>query len=314
MIMRFALPPTGELATLRSGGAELVFAPECGARLVSFRVDGRDVLRPASTEALQTAAPYGFAGFPLMPYSGPNFGDGFRFDGEWFSLARNVPAEPTATHGEGWISPWRVKRMSDHAAEIRCEYSPATGAYPFPWRGEISFRLQPDALSIALSLTNRHFRPIPAGLGLHPYFPKEHGTTLAFDCTGVWPPDAPEAAGEGCGPLESGLDFRCGLEIGEMVLDRCFEGWDGSAALTAPDGFMTLIEADATFGKLQVYGAWDYPYICVEPVTNANDGFTRAALNVPGHAIVALDPGKTLAGKITIRTVSAPDSPHPSVV
>ena len=36
-----------------------------------------------------------------MPYSGPIFGGGFRFRSEWHALARNVPAEPTTTQGEG---------------------------------------------------------------------------------------------------------------------------------------------------------------------------------------------------------------------
>jgi aldose 1-epimerase len=141
---------------------------------------------------------------------------------------------------------------------------------------------------------------MPAGMGLHPYFPKEPGTILTFDHTGVWPPDAPEVVAEGCAPIEPGLDFRTGQDVGPLVLDRCFEGWDGVATLTAPDGFTTRIEADPVFGKLQIYDAWDYPYICIEPVTNANDGFNRAAIGVPGHAVVTLEPGRALAGTVTI--------------
>ena len=29
-------------------------------------------------------------------------------------------------------------------------------------------------------------RPMPAGMGMHPYFPKAPGTVLAFDATGLW--------------------------------------------------------------------------------------------------------------------------------
>ena len=155
-------------------------------------------------------------------------------------------------------------------------------------------------LVIGLELINRDHRPMPAGLGLHPYFPKAAGTTLRFDCTGVWPPDAPEAVVQSCGPLEAGLDFTADRDVGPLVLDRCFEGWDGTATLTAPDGFVTRIEADAAFGKLQVYSAWDYPFVCVEPVTNANDGFNRAALDVACHAVTELAPGARLAGTVTI--------------
>ena len=104
----FSLPGTGSLVTLSDGEAELVVAPDCGARLCAYRVGGRDMLRPASDEALASAFPYGFAAFPLLPYSGPIFGDGFTYRGQFHPLARNVPAEPSATHGEGWIRPWQV--------------------------------------------------------------------------------------------------------------------------------------------------------------------------------------------------------------
>ena len=67
-----SLPPTGPLVTLREAAAEVVVAPACGARLCSFRLNDRDVLRPATETTLETAFPYGFAAFPLMPYSGPD--------------------------------------------------------------------------------------------------------------------------------------------------------------------------------------------------------------------------------------------------
>jgi aldose 1-epimerase len=298
---RFDLPPVGQFVTLRSGGTELVVAPECGARIVSFRVGGREVLRPASAQALSSAMPYGFAAFPLMPYSGPIFGDGFRFGGEWHPLSRNVPAEPTATHGEAWIRPWRTEARLENSITLAYDYSPAAAAFPFAWRGGLTFSLEPGRLTVEMRLINRDHRPMPAGMGIHPYFPKTPGTSLQFDCTGVWPPDAPEAVSLGCGPLEPGLDFRSAQDVGSIVFDRCFEGWNGTATLTAPDGFTTTIEADATFGKLQIYDAWDYPYICIEPVTNANDGFNRAALNVLGHSVAVLEPGRGLGGTVTIK-------------
>ena len=96
------------------------------------------------------------------------------------------------------------------------------------------------------------------------------------------------------------VDFRRGMDVAPIVLDRCFEGWDGVATLTAPDGSTTVLEAEAVFGKLQIYDAWDYPYICIEPVTNTNDGYNRAAQNVPGHAVVDLEPGRRLAGRFAI--------------
>ena len=294
------LPETGQLVALRDADAELVVAPSCGARIVAFRAASHDILRPTTREALENAFVYGFAAFPLMPYSGPIFGDGFRFGGEWYPLGRNVPTEPTATHGEAWIRSWTIIAQSENQIRLAMDYAPAANAFPFAWRGEIVYGLEQGSLAIDLKVTNRDHRPIPAGLGLHPYFPKAPGTRLTFDCTGIWPADAPEAVGEGAAPLETGLDFRQGQDISGIVLDRCFEGWDGRATLSTANGRTIRIEADDTFGKLQVYDAWDYPYICVEPVTNANDGFNRAAAGVSGHAVTILAPGRSLAGRITI--------------
>ena len=294
------LPTTGRLVTLRNSTAELVVAPDCGARIAAFRVAGRDILRPATPAALESAFIYGFAAFPLMPYSGPIFGDGFRFNNEWHKLDRNVPTEPTATHGEAWIRPWTIVSETEAELRLSMDYAPAANAFPFAWRGEITYGLGRDSLAIGLKLTNRDHRPMPAGFGMHPYFPKAPGTTLTFDCTGVWPPDAPEVVGIGAGPLPPGLDFRNGQDVNPIVLDRCFEGWGRSAILSTPGGPTVRIEADATFGKLQIYDAWDYPYICIEPVTNTNDGFNRAAIDVPGHAVVVLEPGRSLEGRIAI--------------
>jgi len=294
------LPATGQLVALKNADAELVVAPSCGARLVSFRASGRNILRPTSREALDSAFIYGFAAFPLMPYSGPIFGDGFRFREEWHPLGRNVPTEPTATHGEAWIRPWTIVAQADSELRLAMDYAPSVDDFPFAWRGDITYGLAQDSLVTDLKVTNRDHRLMPAGLGIHPYFPKAPGTMLTFDSTGVWPPDAPEAVGKGAAPQEPGLDFRCGQDVSGIVFDRCFEGWNGRATLSTADGWTTRIKADGTFGKLQIYDAWDYPYICVEPVTNANDGFNRAAAGVAGHAVTILEPGRSLAGRVVI--------------
>jgi aldose 1-epimerase len=303
---RFNVPRnSGPLVTLADGSASVVLAPECGARIVSFRVDDRNVLRAASPEALATGISYGFAGFPLMPYSGPIFGGGFQFGSQWHPLARNVPEEPTATHGEGWIRPWTVRSQSDNRVELTMDHMPAAGEFPFAWRGNLTFLLEANHFVIELRLTCRDHRPMPAGIGFHPYFPKPPGTRLQFQAAGMWPADAPEAVGLPCGPLLPGLDFSNGLDASEIVLDRCFEGWDRRAEVHYPDGFITTITAEGALEKLQIYDAWDYLYVCVEPVSNANDGFNRMAHNVPCHSTTILNPGQSLWGRLAIGT-------HPS--
>ena len=104
---------------------------------------------------------------------------------------------------------------------------------PFAWRGDIVYALAEGRLTARLSLTNRDYRPMPGGMGLHPYFPKGPGTVLRFDATGLWPADAPEAVEARRRADRAGTRLPRGQDTDPIVLDRCYEGWDGRATLTA---------------------------------------------------------------------------------
>ena len=87
---------TGPLVTLEHGPYQLTVAPGFGARMVAFRHGSRDILRPTPDSVLAKPVVYGFAGFPLMPYSGPLFGPGFAYGGFAFAgVAFRLP-EPFA--------------------------------------------------------------------------------------------------------------------------------------------------------------------------------------------------------------------------
>ena len=166
-------------------------------------------------------------------------------------------------------------------------------------RGSPLFAVGPGPLHPAARHVARS--PADAGRARHPpLFSETPGTRLRFASLGVWPPDAPEAVTLGCEPLIEGLDFGAGPDVSAMVIDRLYEGWDGRAELIAADGFRTMIEADGVLDKLQIYSAWDYPYVCVEPVSNANDGFNRMAAGVPSHGVRVLEPGRSIEGTVRI--------------
>ena len=298
---RFLQPSeTGPLATLEHGPYGLTVAPGFGARMVSFRHAGRDILRATPEAVLAKPIVYGFAGFPLMPYSGPMFGAGFTFSGVNYPLSRTVREEPTATHGESWIGPFRILERDAATLTLEMVHEPAPGRFPFRYCGHVRFSLSDKGLAILLRVTSLDHRPMPAGLGIHPYFPKPPGTRLRFASVGVWPPDGPEAVNLGCQPLTEGLDFTKGPDVSAMVVDRLYEGWDGRAELIAPDGHRTAIEADGVLDKMQIYSAWDYPYVCVEPVSNTNDGFNRMAAGVPSHGVRVLEPNRSIEGTVRI--------------
>jgi aldose 1-epimerase len=301
MTLRFRQPAeTGPVVALAQGGYELVVAPGFGARIVSFRHGARCLLRPTPEAVLASPKVYEFAGFPLMPYSGPLFGPGFTFAGLAHALHRTVREEPTATHGDAWISSFAVTQSDPAALTLEMEPVPEPGTFPIRWHGFVRYQLSDRGLSVRLRVTSRDHRPMPAGIGFHPYFPKYKGTRLKFEALGVWPADAPEAVATGCGKLIGGLSFREGPDVSDMVVDRLYEGWDGKAVLTASDGFKTVLAADGALDKLQIYSAWDYPYVCIEPVSNANDGFNRMAAGVASHGVRVLEPNQSVEGTIRI--------------
>ena len=81
--------------------------------------------------------------------------------------------------------------------------------------------------------------------------------------------------------------------VGDVALDNCFEGWDGTAVLTWPDRRLT-IEADSTFRHAVVYTPLGESFFCVEPVSHMNDAINHSGMRV-------LDPGETLRGEIRFR-------------
>lgn len=290
--------PLGEIVTLASDNALLEVAPACGARLLSFTIAGRNVLRPLASRS-GNPPPYEFAGFPLLPYSGPIFGGGFTFEGKAYPLGRTIAAEGDPVHGDGWTGNWTIATRGPDKLTLTYEHEPREGAFPFRWTGQLTYAVTANALSVDMRLANSDSRAFPAGMGFHPYFPRPPGTRLQFAHGEVWPADGPEAVAIEPTVIE-GLDFNAGQDVTELVVDRCFEAWPGAAHIAHPNGRSVTVTASREFGKMQIYVPWYAPFLCVEPVTNANDGFNRARHGVLRHGVVRLAPGQTLSGTIRI--------------
>ena len=85
-------------------------------------------------------------------------------------------------------------------------------------------------------------------------------------------------------------------------MDNCFGGWNGEAAIRWPETGLTFrIEAEPAFGHLVIYLPPGEDFFCVEPVSNANDGFNLFDLGVPATGVRVLAAGETLAGTVRFR-------------
>jgi aldose 1-epimerase len=237
-----------------------------------------------------------------VPFSGRIADARFAFRGRTYTLSRNFPPEPHAIHGHGWQNPWRVLHVDGDSAELGFEHEVA--GTPLCYRARQSFRLADDGLVVGIGVTNAGDGPMPAGIGLHPYFVRTPGVTLRTEVDHVWLADARNVP-ERCVPVPDEWDFTAAPRVASLRMDNGFGGWSGEATIRWPESGLTLaIEADPVFRHLVVYVPPGRDFFCVEPVSNANDGFNLFERGVEGTGVRVLEPGEGLGGEVRFRVAA----------
>src|SRR5436190_327734 len=122
--------------------------------------------------------------------------------------------------------------------------------------------------------------------GLHPFFVRDPDCVLTCRTQAVWRADAEVLPVERI-PVPPEWDFGCGRHPDSVMLDNCFDGWDGRATIAWPQRRRRLeLEASAPFRHAVIYSPPGQRYFCVEPVSHAHGRVGLAALG----------PRSTLAG------------------
>jgi len=162
-------PDSDGLMTLSVGPLELVLSPATGGSIARFEhSDGErtvSILRGClgtPGHVLETGS------FPLVPYVNRIRGGQFSFRGQTIRLAPNMAGDPSPLHGQGWLNPWRVVSAAQDEAVL--EYEHVAGEWPWAYVAQQRFKLDKSSLEIALSCRNLSAKPMPCGLGQHPYF------------------------------------------------------------------------------------------------------------------------------------------------
>lgn len=219
------------MIVLQNGAARLELSPEIGGAVRRFTLEGRDILRPVPERATDVLD---LASFPLVPFCNRIPNGRFDFEGREVTLPPNLGDHPHALHGQGWQRPWTVERLEGGEAVLAYDHPP--GDWPWAYRAEQHFVLNPSGLWMGLSVTNRGDQAMPAGLGFHPYFPRRPGERLQAAVDGVWMIDEtvlPTVHHAGAW----GPDWAAGADVqgDERLIDHCYTGWTQRAELSAPD-------------------------------------------------------------------------------
>jgi aldose 1-epimerase len=289
------------MLTLRAGDLELVLSPALGGAIrdLTWTGDGRRVpLLRCTREGAESVLD--MASFPLVPYVNRIRQGRFTFRGREVVLRPNMEGDESPLHGQGWLDAWTVESCGNQDAELRFVH--AAGEWPWAYEALQVVTLDETGLSLRLQCRNRDDRPMPCGLGQHPYFPCGPDTRIATEVRSAFEIDE-HVLPTGEVPAAGRFDLSDRAVCGQG-LDHGFGGWGGVALLTDPawPAPLRLSSPDAAF--FQLYSPDGGGIFVAEPVTHAN-----AALNEPEErwaelGLRVLEPGEEMRLDMRLELVS----------
>lgn len=290
------------IVTLMNERFMVAVAPQLGGAIVNARwtgIPGKmiDLLRPAAPDAIANGDFRGMSLFAMIPFASFVRKARFAFQGEQYALAKNFPDRDIALHGDAWQSAWKVDQFSE--SSVTMSYRQNGDRFPFAYHAEQSIALGRSNIRISASVTNTDTRPMPAGCGFHPYFPKDNAL-VQFDAGSIW-----ERDGEGMPVRKQGLpselDFSSFRPLPEIEMNEVYADWDGRLSIEWRDMEAGLrMEASPVFRRMVLFAPKDKLFFCAEPVTNIPDAFNLMEAGNDDTGTILLEPGRSLAGSISL--------------
>ena len=273
---------------LEAHGWALELLPALGGAIGQLRHDGRDVLRPTpahARDALQTSC------FPLVPYANRIAQGRFDFAGQSHQLPLNFGEHPHSLHGVGWQAEWgAVQSGADHATLVHTHDGGA--GWPWAYQAEQRFLLAPCAVRVELAIANTGNSQMPAGLGLHPYFPCDAETFLTFTAAGAWLSDETMLPTRQVAATTFG-DWQATAPVaGATLIDTAYDGWDGMARIGQGWGGLAIDSEGAAV--LHLFRPPGAGFFCVEPSNHLPDAINRDGMDL-------LSPGETRSLAMMLR-------------
>lgn len=285
------------MISISSGDYSLDVLPELGGAVGALRFRSVDILRPGSPQATD---PLEAAAFPLIPFANRIAHGAFEFDGTAVRLKKTAPGQPHALHGQGWRQPWGVQEGQSDRIALSFEHR--AGEWPWHYAARQEISLDGEGLEVLLSVENRSERPMPIGLGWHPYFRRSHRLRLRAHVEGVWLTD------EECLPTQriEGAhfgDWSRGGRLPNALIDHCHAGWNGTAEIEWPEEMLCLrLSASQPLRWLHLYAPPAEDFFCIEPVSHMPDALNRPEpREATGNRTLAC--GETLAARVRLTAV-----------
>lgn len=294
------------LHTLTNDFWQVGILPGTGASIAFGRVRRGDawvdVLRPTAESDYGSSS--NCSSFIMLPWCN-RIKDGIlRFNDAEYPL-RTTTDDGTARHGDVRGRSWKIEAADEQHIQMSFNSSAYHDVnWPFRFSALAEYHLDGADFVWTLTLKNEDERPMPAGFGHHPYFVRGAGVSVQIPCAAqfdlvdymaVAPPV----------PLSPRLDFRQlravdDSERNDLLTHRL---GDAPARIVYPAAGIELdMHADSVFRHILLFAPAAKPFIAVEPMTNASDGFNLHQQGIPDSGVFILQPGEQQTGVIRLHT------------
>jgi aldose 1-epimerase len=255
-------------------------------------------------------------GIPILfPFPGRLRGSELQFGGQTWPIGDLDDRLGNAIHGYVLNRPWQVVERSD--ARVVGEFHASKQApevlakWPADFRLRVAYEVLDASLACEIMIANPGDRPLPLGLGLHPYFRVPLGPAgAANDCVVTvpageyWEQAAMLPTGQRL-PADNGLAISRGLKFADMQLDHCFGALrcDGGSCRTTirdPTSRHRMTQTfDSFFHYCVVYNPPHREAVCVEPYSCLPDAYALAGRGID-TGLRILEPGQSLTTSVSI--------------
>ncbi|HEX4150466.1 MAG TPA: aldose 1-epimerase, partial [Pirellulales bacterium] len=256
-------------------------------------------------------------GIPLLfPFAGRLRGRELTFRGTTYSIGDLDDHMGNAIHGYVLNRPWQLIEASPRRAVG--QFHAATLApgllkkWPADFRLTVSYELSGRSLVCDFTIENPDDKPLPLGLGTHPYFRLPLGLSgqpgdclIRVPATQAWLRDGmlPSGAHQPLAPTDA---IARGLRFADSELDDIYGGLEFQGGLCRPSvedpasGRTLTQEFDDFFRACVVFNPPHREAICIEPYSCVPNAFELETRGIDAGLRV-LEPGGTIATRITIR-------------
>lgn len=278
---------------LQAGPHQVLIAPAAGGRILRWtsQLDTglRDWLVPITATAWPAHTwPKGGL-FPLVPFSNRIRQARMRWNGQDLAIWP-LHGQPHALHGQAQRMVWTVLQHQPQHITLSLQHPAGDDGWPWAWSAQQTFQLADNGqLEIRLSLSNLDTRPMPAGLGLHPYFTADRVQARAQT---DWAHEQELA-------LLPRPNTQTHWQRKHDTWTVYLSDWNGQATLHWPTGPGLQLQAHGALEHLVLH-CNNGRYLCVEPATHVCDAVNLAAAGIPGTGLHTLDPGATWHVGITL--------------